>query len=243
MPSFRFPSNPPREYPFTCAGIDPERVKWALERVSNSMLFRDRSAMRNFWFTHSGPEVVVEDTFVLTSQRDDGAQPSLGEQTSGVKFRFAGRAMANMTDLEVETLIAHEFAHGVFHRDEVEHDLAPEDAAVVEQFDAEARSVAGDGEEIDEQAVLQVFRGQLRRRTDWIEVAVHKRILSWNAQYDDRMLRDWLTYYLEHNAPPPRAEPEPGVVPPPAAEQLASPVHNLEDADKAPVDAPAPRKQ
>ncbi len=149
-----------------------------------------------------------------------------------MKFRFAGRAMANMTDLELETLIAHEFAHGVFHRKEVEQDLDPEDAAIIDQFDAEALAVAGNGEEIDKEAVLKVFRGQFKRRTDWIEPAVHKRILSWNPQYDDRILRDWLAYYLKHRAPPPRAERVPVAL-----------VHSFEDVDKTLDDTPSPRQQ
>lgn len=229
MPSFRFPSRPPREYQFTCAGVDTEKVKRTLEKVCNAMPFDDRAAMRSFWLTHGGPEIIIEDVFVLKSSRDDGVHPSLGEHTLGVKFRFAGRAMNNMTDLEAETLIAHEFAHGVYHRDEVEKELNPEDSAVIEQFEAEALAVASEGEE----AVLKVFRGQLKRRTDWIEPAIHKRILTWNQQYDDRMLRDWLAYYLNHNAPPPRSNPEP-------AQEPFPPLHDIEDEDEDPGDATAP---
>lgn len=241
MLSFRFPSQPPRQYQFTCRGIDPERMKQSLENVSTSMPFAIRSAMRNFWFMHNGPEIVVEETFVLTSHRDDGEQAALGEHLNGVKFRFAGLAMASMTDLEVETLIAHEFAHGVFHREEVEHDLDLENAAIVEQFEAEAYLVAGDGQSIDEEAVKNVFRRQLKRRTDWIEAAVHKRILSWNPEYDDTIVRNWLAYYLKHNAPPPRATDEPEA-PLPVAPAAAS-ICKINEVNKVTEIAIAPQQR
>jgi len=60
----------------------------------------------------------------------------------------------------------------------------------------------------DEAELLKIVRAQYGAISEWTEAAVNRRIKSWNAQYNDELLRPWLKYYLKHGSPPPLPEAE-----------------------------------
>lgn len=216
MPTFRFPTDPPADYPFTCAGIDPGRAKRLLEQVSGRIPPGEREALRTFWQGKgNAPTIAIEGVFTLSVKRDDGEHVALGHNTLGVSIRYAGKALDAMDDDTAERLIAHELGHSVLERRERQGCLPPADAAVIKGLDEELQAVMGDGLDFDEDAVRNKLIEQLKPRTAWIEPAVNRETKSWDARYDDKPVRDWLAYHVKHKSPPPKPEGGPQPTPPP----------------------------
>jgi hypothetical protein len=180
---FRFSNLPAVNYPITCAGMNERRAVRAFEAVANAMSPGEKASIRDYWFNHqNAPSFIIEDTFMLEKMFGGVLHVAIGMNVTGegLAFRFAGRAMHHMTDILVETIIAHEIAHAVIRREIQDGDLPDEEDVLYHQLGAD-----------------------LGPHTEWLEGAVNRRILSWNDRYDDQLTRDWLNYYVAHGNPPP----------------------------------------
>jgi hypothetical protein len=206
MPSFRFLDDPPTTYAFTCAGFDEEKAVRAFQAVMDAIPENDKLLLREHWaFREGSPKIAVEDDFVMPAVRNGKRFTSLAMNVSGegFEFRFAGRSLAAMTPILVETVIAHEIAH------------------VVVWVEMKKKRLPAEEQESYHKAILAEGMDALY---DWLEKAVDRRILKWNEAYDGTRPIDWLNHYLKYKAPPPLPQPESRPLPPepaPASPQAA----------------------
>ncbi len=183
MPDFLFLEEPPVRLLFTCAGSDCDRFARACERVARRIPPDQRQLLLDFWHHHRPASAIsVEDVAVINVQMIEGRAIAVAINVSGqgLAFRFAARAMPDMSDLILETMIAHELAHAIINREINERQLPPEDQETWARVGLDAK----DHIELAKQI------------TDWSEVAADNRTLRWDRTLDCTRFREWMNTYF-----------------------------------------------
>lgn len=185
MSDFVFLEDPPVRLPFTCAGGDTDRFACAFERVARRIPPDERRLLLKYWRQHSpAPAISVEDVPVIEAQMIEGRAIAIALNVNGqgLALRFSARAMAEMADEILDTLIAHELAHTVINRQINEGKLPL----------ADQETWAGVGLDARDRIELA------KQITDWSETAADTRTLRWDRALDCARLRDWANTYLRN---------------------------------------------
>jgi hypothetical protein len=154
-------------------GHDPERFFRALVRVLSFISPAEKRCLERLLRPRRRASfIVVENAVILRVETNGRWEYAAGTTENITTLHFAGWAFLEMTNVELETLIAHEIAHAVLNAEADQGQLPPVERAAWDALAPDAAAI-----------------------TQWHETYADARTLRWNAAYNSQHLRDWLREY------------------------------------------------